>query len=341
MCDHTQNETSPEPETRPAPARRRGATYLRLAIAVALLLLVLRLIDVRLVVRTVVGANLGYVVIVLVGFLADRFLMAYKWNLLLRSKGIAFSNMEAFRVYLASGFVGTFLPTGVGADVYRAVRTTVGRGNAGGVTASIVVERVIGFVAVTLMALLGLAILMAFGETQFKGLFLFTAVVLLLIVIAFAVSIQSRTFTLMKRLLSRFEEYKIVRLYLDSHQAYLDLSRDRSTAWIFFVLTFLEQGLLAVLNYWGARAIGIDVEFIYFLAVIPLSTLAVRLPISIGAIGVLEGTYVLLFARAGLSATESVSLSLIMRVIGWLVLIPAGLIFLTDLWKSRRARDPA
>jgi uncharacterized membrane protein YbhN (UPF0104 family) len=100
--------------------------------------------------------------------------MAYKWAMLLRARGVAISNLEAFRIYLLSGFVGSFLPTGVGADVVKLARTTLAVGNLDKVTASVVMERAIGLVAVMVLALGALLVLLVAGESQFILLFYLT-----------------------------------------------------------------------------------------------------------------------------------------------------------------------
>jgi len=254
---------------------------------------------------------------------------------------MAFTNAEAYRIYLASVFAGTFLPTGVGADVFRAFRATTSGRSADEVTASIVVERVIGLLAVTVIALIGLGALVRLGEVGFRELYYLTCVLLLVIMIGLSISILTPTFHVVKRLLSPFEKYKLVRMYIDFHGAYIEFSRHWKTMLFFFLLTVLEQGVLIMMNFWCAQALGFSITLVYFVAIVPLSSLVVKLPISIGGIGVVEGSYILLFALAGLSATESVSLSFVMRVIGWAVLVPCGLVFLYDSARLKHLHDSA
>jgi len=320
-------------------ARERGFLYLRVGIAAILVVFILQWIDFEFAARTIAEADLRYVVLILALAFLDRYLMAYKWNILLRLKGMAFTNAEAFRIYLASVFAGTFLPTGVGADVFRAFRATTSGRSADEVTASIVVERVIGLFAVTVIALIGLGALVRLGEVGFRELYYLTCVFLLVIMICLSLSILTPTFHVVKRLLSPFEKYKLVRMYIDFHGAYIEFSRHWKTMLFFFLLTVLEQGVLIMMNFWCAQALGFSITLVYFVAIVPLSSLVVKLPISIGGIGVVEGSYILLFALAGLSATESVSLSFVMRVIGWAVLVPCGLVFLYDSASFKRLGD--
>ncbi len=49
----------------------------------------------------------------------DRFVMAYKWSLLLAARGVAVGLWTAVRAYFASSLVGLILPVTVGADAMR------------------------------------------------------------------------------------------------------------------------------------------------------------------------------------------------------------------------------
>jgi hypothetical protein len=314
----------------------RGSRYVHVGVAIILLLFILYQVDFQSVLQTIAGTDMRYVAAVLALAFLDRYLMAFKWGILLRARGIAISNTEAFRIYLASGFVGTFLPGGVGADVFRALRTTMNGPKLDRVTASIVVERVIGMLAVIALALLGLAILPGIDDHRFRGLYYVVWTFLILVMIGLLISIQTRTYSLVRSLLGRFEKYSVVRMYLDFHDAYMRLSRHWKVLVVFGVLSFLEQGVLCVMNFFGARALDLPIELIHFFALIPLSSLAVALPISVGGIGVQEGAYMFLFGLAGMSGAESLSLSVLMRIIGWMMLIPGGLVFSLDALRLRR-----
>jgi glycosyltransferase 2 family protein len=314
--------------------------FVRIGIAVVLVLIILHWVDFTAVLATINKTDARYVLLVLALAVFDRYLMAHKWNLLLRARGIGFSNAEVFRIYIASGFVGTFLPTGVGADIFRAIRTSTGGRKIDMMTASIVVERVIGILAVVVLALVGLGLVVSKTEaSHFRALYYFTWVFFMLLLLGLFLSIQKRTFTTIKHHLSRFQTYKLVRLYLNFHGAYVQLSRYRAVLLGFFMLSLCEQVVQSLIVFFSAKAMGLSISIIYFVAISPLSILATTLPISISSIGVLEGTYVFLFAMAGLSPTESLALSFLTRIIGWILLVPCGLVFLYDSMSLKQLRQ--
>jgi uncharacterized protein (TIRG00374 family) len=343
MGNEVLKESKPaQQQGQPASAgqKSRATLFLRIGVAVILIVVILRLIDFNTVVQIIAGANLWMVLLLFPLMIFDRALMAYKWAELLRTRGIGISNWEAFKIYMSSTFVGTVLPTGVGSDVFRAVRTTMGGSQMNVVTASIVLERVLGMLGMSTLALMGMAALADDPTGQIRPLFVAVAAFFAAVAGGLFLSINPRTYTLMARLTSRFHDFKPVRLFMKFHGAYVDMSQYRTVLFIFYLLSILEQAVGGVMIWVGAQALGFDTPLIYFLALLPLSRFITLLPISIGGIGVTEGTYVFVFALAGLSAADSLSLALLMRVTGWIMLMPAGLIFLYDSARFKRARGP-
>jgi glycosyltransferase 2 family protein len=313
--------------------------YLQIAIAFILIFFILYLVDYREGLRLITHADPQYILLIIVTAFFDRYLMAYKWAILLRARGIAVSNTMAFRIYLVSGFVGTLLPLAIGGDVFRAFQLRRNRWTVVQITASIIMERVIGLLALTILCLLGLWFVVRGHGSQFDGLYYSVWGILLILVIGLLLVTQALALDIMKRLVTGLKKYRAGRILLDLHDAYKNLGRHRKVLLLFFVLSFLEHGLQCLISYWGAKAIALPIEMTYFFAIVPLSILGSTLPISTGAIGVTEGVYILLFTWAGLTPTESFSLALLMRVIGWIILLPGGLVFFYDSVRFRRLQD--
>jgi hypothetical protein len=115
----------------------------------------------------------------------------------------------------------------------------------------------------------------------------------------------------------------------------MELSKQRKVLLIFGILSFFRHGVCILMHFLGAMALELPITFDYFVAIIPVATILVLLPISIDSIGVKEGIFIFLFGLAGLSPEESLSLSLFMRVFRWILLIPAGFVFFYDSMKMK------
>ena len=139
---------------------------IRLTVTIGLLVvLVFVVADPREVWTLIANVDLTPMIGAILLSLGDRFVMAYKWWLLLRSRDLAVSLWTAVRCYLASSLYGLVLPVTVGADAVRVLALRhLGMME---VTASIVVERGLGVIAMGSVALLS-SLLLASTVTAFE-----------------------------------------------------------------------------------------------------------------------------------------------------------------------------
>jgi glycosyltransferase 2 family protein len=319
----------------PAQKHKVMSFVLRFAVAVILVAIILAFVDVRAAVGTIVDSDWRYVPPILMLAFADRYLMAFKWAMLLRTRGTSISNVEAFRIYLMSGFVGAFLPSGMGADVYKLARTTLATRRPDSVAASILMERIIGLLALTTLALIGVSFLVKTGKNQFAHLLWVVLSVMALAIAAIVISISGGVSKWIKEKASPFQKYKIIRLAVASHEAYMELGRRKRVLVWFFFLSLLEYVLVSLIAFCCALALNLSINFLYFVVVVPVTIMAASVPISVAGIGVFEGLYIILFGLAGLGNAQTFSLTVFIRAIQMLVLIPGGVLALRDTFRSR------
>ena len=82
--------------------------------------------------------------------------MTFKCIRLLKARGIRVHFLAAMNIYCASMVSGMFLPSTVGADVIRTINMSRAGVHAHEVVASIIIERMIGFLAALLVGLASL-----------------------------------------------------------------------------------------------------------------------------------------------------------------------------------------
>lgn len=300
---------------------------------------ILQRVDTSAILATLSQSDARYLPLMMALAFFDRYLMAYKWAMLLRAQGAPLSNAEAFRIYIASTFIGTFLPVGIGADIFKLTRTTLGGHRLDTVTASIIMERVLGLLSVTVLAIAALALLVLRHEQQFQQLFAFMCLLLFVFLALLVVTVKVNTFGLLHRYMRRLQRYKIARIMRDIRLEYQVLGQNKTVLMRFFLLSIFEHGVLSFINFLGAQALDLALDPVYFFAIIPVSALLRNMPISISAIGVQEGVYIMLFSLAGLSATQSLSFSFFMRITSLLMLLLGGFFCLYDTFRATKARS--
>ena len=327
---------------RSAPVKHRWAGLLQAAVGITLLAVLASWIDFGQA-REILGrVGLTLVAILLAMGLVDRCLMAFKWNGLLRAQGVSVSFLVCLRAYLVAGFVGSFLPSSVGGDVYRVYRIQKATRHAATVATSVVLERVIGFSVISCLAVVGLLYRWLAGGMVSDVL---TGVVgLALILIMAAAVIAAIGVALYRRgwAPERLRKGRLGGIARETGQA-LSRFRDRPRALVGFVLlTLIEQFLWMTMVFVGARGLGFPTSLVDTFSLLPPVMILQRLPISVNALGVMEGGYVLFFAIVGLSTTESFSLALLMRLVIMTIDLASGLILVNEgLQASRNDRARA
>ena len=279
-------------------------------------------------------AAAGVSIIYLIGFAllvyVDRALVVYQWNLLLVARNVHVPFMHMFSLYSTAILAGVVLPTTVGGDMFRvydlkrrniSMKTTI---------ASIVVERVLGFVCMLAIASLGLGVsvyLMSDNWTQFVGI-IWAIVISVVMCVGFILLIRNENFN---SKLNDFSEINGHRWGIGKiHDLYLNCRSYRNDAAVLAKVTFftlIRQCVPILMNVTLVYAYGIHTSFLELVAIIPLIVLGSRLPISMDGIGVQEGLYVVLFGLVGVSVSQALLMSITFRAMGMLSTLPFGIMY--------------
>lgn len=269
-------------------------------------------------------------------YLLDRFSMAFKWNILLRARGLRLSPWAAFRIYLASGFVGYVIPASVGSDVFRVARLSFAGRSGTKVSATIVLERVLGLLAILSLSFVGLVFIVLRGRTELLPLLGAVAAALLLGSALTAMSMSARLYEALKRATRRFCGNPIVKTLHGMHDDYVQLSKGVRPLVIFFLLSIVNQLIQALMFVPVLISLGVDVDLMAFFAVLPLSKAFIQfMPVPAG-LGVAEGAQVMALTLAHVVPEQALVVALVLRAIDLSMLLPAGLAYAADAWLLRK-----
>ena len=268
--------------------------------------------------------DLGLAALVIIVFMLDRALMTFKWLLLLRARGVHPRFFRAMKIYCASMVWGMFLPSTVGADTIRAVSIARTGINTNEVVASIVIERVFGFLSTLFVGLCSLLLLSLSGELERPFVVIWWAALIMIVasIIALATSLNDKIFRLLHdRFLGRFRHNRIARKLKEFHETYLQYRKHPGALITFSLLTIAEQLVAVALLWLIALSLGIHLGIIPFLVAVPLSFLISRLPIGVYGLGTFEAAFIFLLSKAGLSGVDAVAISFsgrILEIVAWL-----------------------
>ena len=283
--------------------------------------------------------NLGAfaVALTVVLYLLNRLSMAHKWNVLLRARDCWLSHWAAFRIYLASGFVAYVTPASVGSDVFRAARLSLAGRSASKVSATIVLERVIGLLAILALSCVGLVFVVLGGWHELLPLLGAVAAALFVGTVLTVLSTSERLYQVLRPTMSRFAGNRIVKMLDALHNEYVSLSRRARPLVVFFLLSILNQLIQTLMFVPLLVSLGVDVHPLALFAVLPLTKALIQfMPIPAG-IGVAEGAQVAALSLAHVPAAQGLAVALVLRAIDVTMLLPAGVAYAADAWQLRKA----
>lgn len=310
--------------------KRRLIFLARLAVAVGIFVVIVFSINLHKLMERFTSLNISLCsILFLIAFL-DRVLMAFKWNLLLRVRGISISLWQAIRLYFVGNLLGTFTPAGIGGDAYRIVALSRFKNNEI-VASSIIVERAIGLIVILLFAMTLLPFSARYLGADSKHVVRIIISASLLIIPAFILSLNPTIVRALARRLTPLLTIINHKTFSKLYRAYAESRLHLTTLHVFTLLTVIEMFLLITINYLAARALDVGVSFTYFLCVMPLLHLLVRLPVSLHAIGIQEGLFVFFIVAAQYSPSDGIAISLLLRMCQvFVVFLPASIMLMSS-----------
>ncbi len=325
-------------EEHPARARRWWSLPLRIVLSLAMLwFLVHKIADVSFaaLLPTWTPATIAWLLTALLLTLGAVVLATARWAQVLAAMGVPappFRRLVSH--YFAGQFVSNVLPTTIGGDILRASRLAVDTGDGADSFASLIIERLTGWLILPLLALTGFALSAAARNAAYA-----TTVALLITggtVVALAVILVAADHP---RLGGRFAEREGWRRFLGAvHLGVARIRRHPGAAGRVIAAGAVYQLVLVAAAWAGAQALGINaLSFPELLAFFPAVLISQILPIGISGLGVREGALVFFLSPLGVPKDQAVALGLLVFVLNVIV---SGLGAPSFLSGSRR-RAPA
>ena len=268
--------------------------------------------------------------------IAVAFVMASaRWWQVADTLDVNVSGRSMLSIYLAAQFVGNFLPTTIGGDVLRVNRLGRMCGSRANAFATVIIERLTGWIVLPLFTLAALAaqpsLLRHSGGQIAGGLALGTLAVLAFIV----------WFAEHPRGLGRLSGGTHIRDWLGAvHTGLSVFRRHRGAAGRLLGIGFAYQFLLVVATALAGAAIGVNPGLLAWLAFAPMVLIVQNLPFTIGGLGVREGALVLFLDAHGVNEGEAVLLGLLLYALTLLVSL-TGAPALALGGRRRRGKAPA
>jgi uncharacterized protein (TIRG00374 family) len=262
--------------------------------------------------------------------------MGWRWQLLLRARGIQESVGWLTRTYFVSYAVGQVLPTSVGGDASRIFETSRRHpGQITPITGSVLLERALGL-AVTLV-LAGIGLILAIGRYPI-GPYIGVEIVFILGTIAVGFVFFSRSVRARLRFAlpyaQRFRVEKAARAVYDGLHGY----RDHPVTLVYVsLITACAQLVRVVAIYASGRAVGIDLGVLPYVVLGPLLFLVMLVPFTVNGIGVREAFFISFLGKLGVPHDQAFACGFLFFLMTILLALPGVGIVLWENVVSRRA----
>jgi len=258
--------------------------------------------------------------------------MAWRWQQLLRVRGVHESVPWLTRTYFVSYAVGQVLPTSVGGDASRIFETSRRHpGRITPITGSVLLERALGGAAT--LALAGVGFVLAVGRYDVGAyLWIEGAFVVGTIVLSFAL-FSRRIRPLLARTVPLL---RAVRLERPIRAAYEGIHAYRDHPGLLagvFTLTLGVQAVRVLAIWLAGRAVGVDLSPRPYYVMGPLLFLVLLVPFSVNGIAVRESFFVSFLGNLGVDADKAFATGFLFFVVTLCLSIPGAVLL---GWQSLR-----
>ncbi len=321
------------------PAWRRSLAAAQVAASLALLLYLLAQIDLAQLRAAQARLSPSLFGLAVALQLAGVFVSSLKWWLLLHALNQPLPYLWTVRIYLIGQFFNNFLPTMIGGDTVRVLLVHRRSGRVSAAIASVWVERLTGFVALTLIGWSGLGLswqLLAGAPPVRLGVLFCLLVASLAVGVALGAPVGARV-------LARLGLPNILdwRSRLQRTAATISGYRTRrTTVAVVTALAFAYQLSWVAVHGAAARALGLEIPLQLLLLMVPISDIVGLVPIFFNNLGAREGTFVLFLSQLGAPAASAVALAFLIFLVRLLVGCLGGVLYLLDRVGGTRF-DPA
>lgn len=239
-------------------------------------------------------------------------LSALRWQRVLAALDMPSRTPVLLGHYLAGQFVGNFLPTTIGGDLLRVSRLTAATGEAPRTVASVVLERLTGWLVLPLLTLFALAVNP--GLSRRAPVPADTALWLALATLAGLAVIISLAAS--PHLGGRLGSTEGWRRFAAAVHLGLDRVR-RHPVLAFEILTvgFAYQLAVMLAAFLTAKALGLDVGWTAVLAFFPVVAIVQVLPLTIGGLGTREAALVFFLHPLGVAQADAFALGLLVYLV--------------------------
>lgn len=299
--------------------------FIKIAVSVTLIGILLLHVDWREIISHLNSMNITAVTFVFLLMAAQFPISALKWQKALEIHKLNYPFGFLQRVLCIGFFFNNFLPTSIGGDGYRMIRTMPKEGMRSGAVSAVLLERLVGFSALLLLGLVGGLITLTEHRPAIIMYYILACGIGIAAALLFLLLFRTDILQNMKKKLLKVKKLEPIihniRYIKQGGRDLLDV----------IAISILFQLVAIWIIYLLFASMGIEVAFAECALIAAISGLASVLPISINGIGVVEGSFVFAASQFGVDLSQAILVAFMMRILVIPLSAICGLVYLLEL----------
>jgi len=299
--------------------------YIKMAVSLVLIGLLIYHIEWESFVTHFKSLSLWSVIIVFVVFTVQFPISALKWKAALEIHQLDYSFSYLHKIICIGFFFNNFLPTAIGGDAYRVLKTIPKIGFKSRAVSAVLLDRIIGFAALLFLGFVGGVITLFDEQNQLVQYYVLICVIGAVVAICLLLLFRLGVFTALLERIKNIKKMEILTHNLGH------IWRSPGLLINITVISLLFQVLAVVAISVLFDALGSDGSYAQYALMAAVVGLASVLPISINGIGVIEGTYVFTATQLGLGYNEALIAAFMLRILVVPLSLICGFVYLWDM----------
>ncbi|NOY83681.1 MAG: flippase-like domain-containing protein [Nitrospirae bacterium] len=298
----------------------------KLFVSLGILTVLLTSIDLVSLGKVMLNADPVFLSIALVFVLSIRFVMAYRWQVVLHLYRIFPKFLNLLSIVFISNSVGQLLPGGIGVDVVRSYQLSKEEGVATEIAASVFLDRVIGLFSMLLIAFISSVVGAALNTVAPIYAFVSAGSLTGFLVLY---SLRNKLTDLGYTQIKVQGRLKVIVVALSRFIESLGAVRLPKVALFkLLLLSVSVQFIRIVIFFTIFLSLGVHAEFLLFMVFVPLLFIVMLMPVSIGGLGIREGALYLFFKESGVSLETCTAAGLSFHFLQLISLLPGVFLYL-------------
>jgi len=233
-----------------------------------------------------------------------------RWQIYLKYAGIKESLFQLIKIRWTSTFLAFFISLNFGSDVIRMYLLEKKHPEKTGFSgASVVAEKMFGFILFCLLGTIG-SFFLSYSREMLKVRLIIFSLTILAVLITFSV-INDKVYIIVSRTLKKIPFLKFFFQYVTSlHRAITILPYGKILPRTFpFILTFQLINIFMI--YLIFRSFDIEISFFSHLGLVPVIQIIAMVPLTIAGLGVREGVFIYFYNLLSVEGDISFSVSIL------------------------------